>query len=123
MTDKPQQTGAGRAKTMDPRDVFVDIKVAHNTGGEGKTARTLLRVKTNAPLKNPQLASLISKDLTNAVLVPDNATKLSDSIKKHVEECMRERDVGEEVLKSRKFEFQILDGRVSLPAPERCEEE
>lgn len=123
MTDKPQQTGAERTKTVEPRDVFVDIKIAHNTGGEGKAARTLLRVKTNAPLKDPQLASLITKDLSNAVLVPENATKLSASIGKHLEECLRERDAGEEVLESRRFHFQILDGTVSLPAPERCEKD
>lgn len=110
--------GAGAEQTRAPRnEVFVDIKVAHNMRDGDVEPRTLLKVKTNAPLQDHVLACLISKVLSKTVLVPDNAEMLSDTITKHLETHMQERNIGEAVVSSRKFRFEILDGSVRLPAP------
>lgn len=119
--------GAGEEGTRAPRgNVFVDIKVAHNMKDGTVDARTFLKVKTNAPLQDHLLAGLISKALSKAVLVPDNAEMLSNTITKHLGTYMQEREIGEAVLNPRKFRFEILDGTVHLPqhaAPQRLHKE
>ncbi|MPC27050.1 hypothetical protein E2C01_020201 [Portunus trituberculatus] len=76
MTEQTQQN----TTTTEAANLFVDIRVAHTIGGGSQHTRTQVEVSTNAPVQDPILASVISKVLSREVLIPSNASKISESI-------------------------------------------
>ena len=105
MTEQSQQT-----TTTEAANVFVDIRVAHTIGCGSQHARTQVEVSTNAPVQDPILASVISTVLSREVLIPSNASKISESIGKilqgYVGKC------GVIVPQPRTLQFELDEGTV-----------
>ena len=110
MTDEAQKTTAN--PTMEVVKVFLDIRVAHTKTEDGIQARTFLKVDTNAPVQNGILASLITKVLSKAELIPSNASKLSDIIAQYVQNYLKEKGVAGVVPNPRRFHFEMQRGMV-----------
>ncbi len=108
MTEQIQQDTTTPAVSL-----FVDISVGHSIGEDSQHARTTVMVNTNAPVHDPILAAVISKVLSQEMLIPSNASKISKSIGELLQVYMGKCAV---ILpQPRTLQFELEDGAVRQP--------